>query len=48
MLSNFYTIDDEVKLGDNRPIPVRKTYQTPALEERGECAIIVNPFYLDV
>ena len=49
----FFTIDEEVKVGDTRSIEIYKTYRTPEMQYRRSCEIEMpifvcdraNPFY---
>ena len=48
IFSKLYTIDEEVKIGDIRSIPVRYTFETPERQECRDFAIEVNFYVSDI
>jgi hypothetical protein len=48
IFSKLYTIDDEVKIGDTRSIPVSKTYQTPEMQVHRRSALNVEFYVSDI
>jgi hypothetical protein len=48
IFSKLYTIDEEVKIGDIRSIPVSKTYQTPEMQELRYSAAEINFYVRDI
>ena len=48
IFKRLYTIDDEVRIGDTRSIPVSTTYQTPKMQAQRSSAIDVNFYVGDI
>jgi hypothetical protein len=48
IFNKLYTIDEEVKIGDIRSIPVCKTYQTPEMQEDRDSAAEINFYVSDI
>ena len=48
IFNKLYTIDEEIKIGDIRSIPVSKTLQTPEMQELRDSAAEINFYVSDI